>query len=121
MAKMVVYKNHSGPTLFKEVSLKLDYGRQFDSSHEVVERAIQLSIIKVVPGGNYSIGDVHIRGKENLIAEVTTKPELFNYLWTEVKSMQAAVPVTTVDDMSQSSWAVDEEGVEISLDEDDAF
>jgi len=116
MAKMVIYKNHSGPTMFKEFKLKLDYGRQFDTTYELVDRATQLSIISGGAGGHYKIGDVAIHGKDNLYAEVRGNLGLQSYLWDEIMKMQVHQPLPETD-LSTTSWAIEDEGVEITLDD----
>jgi recombination protein RecA len=119
-SKMVVYKNHSCDTKFKEWNLLLNYGTGFDNVAELVDRASSIGIIST-NGSWLTLGDIQVQGKAAMLDAVRQAPDAQKYLWDEVKRMQLlsqTAPVTSDESYAApGSWTdAEEDGVEVTID-----
>lgn len=111
-----IYKNHSGPTPFKNFQMCLHYGYGFDSIAELVDMSSKLGIIPV-NGSWYTINEEwRAHGRDNFIMLTRNTPELEKYLWEEVKKNQTQ-GIKKEDfpelDPDQITFVTNEEGIEI--------
>jgi recombination protein RecA len=98
-----IFRNHSGDTFFDKFKVFLEYGKRFLTAGELLELGTDLSVIQKGGGGNYTVYDHHVRGKENVTEYIDTHPEVLQRLWDDVKTMQliGRTPIVDVNDMEE--------------------
>jgi recombination protein RecA len=113
-----VYKNHAGPTLFKEFKMFLYYGWGFDAVSELVDMGKNLGVI-ATNGAWLSINENwKAQGRDKFIDFARQNPEVEKYLWEEIRKGQtahidrSAYPELRPD---QLTFEVDDEGIEIEI------
>jgi recombination protein RecA len=117
-AKVLVYKNHAGPTIFKDFHLCLQYGKGFDDVMELVDRGVQLGIVSRA-GAWYSVQDKRAQGLVNLVSTCRENPGILDYIRAEIKNMITSgivlEPSTLETGPEGLSWDGPDVGVEVLL------
>jgi recombination protein RecA len=121
-AKVAVYKNHAGDTLFKEFKLKLIYGLGFDMAAELASQAVDLSIFPKTSAGSshYQVDQdgTTVHGEEQVAQYVAEHPEVQQALWNEIQAMHlSGRNLQEKEYIQQIEWVSDgAEGIIISGD-----
>lgn len=111
-----VYKNHAGPTPYKNFQMCLHYGYGFDAISELVDMSSKLGVI-FTSGSWLSINETwKAQGKENFIELTRSTPELQQFLWEQIKASQVShLDVSSFPELdpSQTLFIDNDDGIEI--------
>lgn len=94
--KVMIYKNKTAPP-FKEAELTLYYGKGFDTTGELIDRAVALNLMEKGGGGYFTFhGETEgqrMQGKDNLVQYLKDHPDILERLRLQVVEKQQAQPV----------------------------